>query len=195
VRFVGSVYFPFKFEWASWNNHTNYFTFAPIARAGLGTLINPSSTTSSTGSGGSTQVTTTQFASTFNFWGLGGRIAWDRYVPDSNKAPEPITQFAATLGDDSNLPSYVCRPGTGSPLPAVTACTTGQYLSRTLRPRINIEGFAKLPNYPFILGFDANLQQYSLWSKPNLDYLNKPGSDVRIYVGVTVNIATLVSKL
>jgi hypothetical protein len=203
VRLVGSVYAPVKVS--GWSNgggassstyKENYFTLAPIARAGVGTLINPS-TTSSTGSATSNQtVTTTQFASSFNFWGLGGRIAWERYAPDSNKGPQTLTQFAVVVGDDSNLPSYVCKPGTSpTPLPAVTACTTGEYLSRTLRPRVDIEGFVKLPNYPFILGFDANLQQYALWKKPNLDYLNKPGNDIRIYVGISVDIATLVSKL
>jgi hypothetical protein len=227
VRAVGSMYFPWKEK--GWNNNTDYFTAAPLAEAGFGTLINPTSSTSASANSGSaapTQATTTTFAPGFYFWEMGARFGWDRFTSDRNEAPQMITQVVVTLGDFSNLPSYVCKPVTGQPsnpyTPAmgqptvVTACsqypsssvtiaatstapssTTYNYYAydRTLRPRLNVEAIAKLPGYPFILGVDANLQQYGIFTKPNIDYLNKPGNDVRIYIGISVDLATLMSKL
>jgi hypothetical protein len=167
-----------------------------------------------------TLITTTNFAPGFYFWGAGTRIAWDRFAASPDEAPQMITQVNATLGDFSNLPNYVCKPVTGQPSnpyatgsspTVITACSqapngevtpattppTYYYsaYSRTVRPRLNIEAIAKLPGYPFILGVDANLQQYGIFDKPNIDYLNKPGNDVRVYVGISVDFATLISKL
>ena len=52
-----------------------------------------------------------------------------------------------------------------------------------------------LPGYPFVLGIDANLQQ-SFWGRrSNLDIANKPGNDIRIYIGIKIDLATLISKL
>jgi len=52
-----------------------------------------------------------------------------------------------------------------------------------------------LPGYPFVLGIDANLQQYGLGGRSNLDYLNKPGNDIRIYVGLQISFSALIAKL
>jgi hypothetical protein len=202
-----------------WNGCTDYFTVAPVARAGFGTLFNSTSTTTS----GSSSTTTT-FAPGYQFWGLGARFAWDKYAGGYNEAPQMIWQMIITLGPDSNLPSYVCKQVTGqakdpyaaSATPTiVTACappnypdtastssgstpvTTYSYYTdfKTSRPRLNVDAIAKIPGYPFVLGVKANLNQYAIFSKPNLDYLSKPGNDVRIYVGISVNVATFISKL
>jgi hypothetical protein len=221
VRGVASVYAPIKV--LKWNKQLDYFTFAPLGRAGVGTLLNSSMSSSSGGSAGSapTQIATTSFAPGLYFWGVGARIAWDRIGKDWNKGSQMMTQFLMTVGEYSNLPSYVCKPTTGLTNPyavgamttVTTACsqfgvtgggtgTDGKPLPynyygyfRTVRPRLDVEGLAKLPGYPFVLGLDANLQQYAVWTKPNMDYLNKPGNDVRIWVGIMVDIQTLISKL
>jgi hypothetical protein len=220
VRGAISLYAPMKV--VHWNHDLDYFTWAPLARAGVGTLLNSSMSSSIGGNSGSapTQIATTTFAPGLYFWGLGARIAWDRMGKDMDKAPQTITQFLMTVGEYSNLPSYVCKPTTGntnpyatSGTPAITtACSQFQVTGgptsadptakynyygyfRTVRPRLDVEGLAKLPGYPFVLGLDANLEQYAVFKKPNLDYLNKPGNDVRIWVGISVDIRTLVSKL
>jgi hypothetical protein len=214
VRFVGSFYFPWKLT--SWNNHTDFFTIGPLVRGGFGTLINPTSSSSTTtGTTTSTAVVTTQFSSAYDFDAFGARFAWDRYTPNTDEGPQTLTQFLITFGNYSNLPSYVCVPISNASLynsmPSVTtACNQGKYTpvtptnpatnlynySRSVIPRVDIEGFAKLPGYNFVLGLDANLQQYSVWSKSNLDYLNKPGNDIRIFVGISIDLSTLfTSKL
>jgi hypothetical protein len=221
VRAVASGYVPWK--GAGWNNNTDYFTIAPLIQGGFGTLLNPTATSTNAASSGAgtstpTQITTTSFAPGFYFWGAGSRIAWDRFVAKKDEAPQMITQVNVTFGDFSNLPSYVCKPTTGASDPyaqasstVITACSqyphgavtpattppTYSYstYSKTVLPRVNLEGIAKLPGYPFILGVDANLQQYAVFSKSHLDYLNKPGNDVRVYVGISVDFGTLLSKL
>jgi len=88
------------------------------------------------------------------------------------------------------LPQYPQSSTTGS-----TTTYTYYADSRTLRPRADVEGFAMLPGYPFVLGIDANLQQ-SFWGRrSNLDIANKPGNDIRIYIGIKIDLATLISKL
>jgi hypothetical protein len=214
LRLVTSVSLPWKTT--SWNNKSDSFTFGPVMRGGFGTLLNPSTTGATAASNSSTAsiVTSTSYSSAYYFWGIGTRMAWDRYVVGKNKteeAPQTVTQFLVTFGEYSNLPSYVCAASsTPAPTTVITACNQGKYTpmaatattpasyfnyARTLRPRLDIEGFAKIPGYPFILGIDANLQQYGLAGRNNLDFLNKPGNDIRIFVGVSINIATLFTKL
>jgi hypothetical protein len=230
VRFVTSGYMPWKTT--NWNNHSDFFTLAPLVRAGFGTLLSPgTNSAASTGAGTPSTITSTSYSSAYYFWGLGTRFAWDRYSSDPDKTPRTIAQFLAVVGDYSNLPSFVCNPISAaqyntlfpSSTTAVTACNQGQYApvlttststssagattttstaasntfiySRTIRPRVDIEGFAKLPNYPFVIGIDANLQQYGLFNRGNLDYLNKPGNDIRLFIGVSVDFASIVSQL
>jgi hypothetical protein len=216
IRVVGSAYLPWKLT--SWNNHTDFFTLGPIVRGGFGTLINPNSaSTSASGSNSSvSNVAVTQFSSAYDFDAFGGRFAWDRYTPNTDEGPQTMTQVLITFGTYSNLPSYVCKPtptGTTSNATSTvtTACNQGQYApvqstttttplsnlynySRAVIPRLDVEGLAKLPGYPFVFGIDANLQQYTLFSKNNLDYLNKPGNDIRIYVGILINLSTVFSS-
>ena len=52
-------------------------------------------------------------------------------------------------------------------------------------PRVDISGELKLPSYPVVFGYDANLGQYMRWfGGDNIDTLNKPGNDVRFYFGL-----------
>jgi hypothetical protein len=225
VRFIGNIYAPIKTT--SWNSHSDSITLAPLARGGFGTLINPStaavsSASSSAASGSTSSVSATNYSSAYYFWGVGTRIAWDRYSALTDEAPQTITQFLVTFGEFSNLPSYVCKPlpnSTTNPYATtniITSCNQGQYAytspnstatppttvysnlyadSRTLIPRLNIEGLAKLPGYPFVIGVDANLQQYTVFHKGNLDILNKPGNDIRIFIGISLNPANFFSKI
>jgi hypothetical protein len=225
ARGVIAEYLPWKVG-SGWNNHTDYFTIAPLGTASFGTLLNPTSSSSSSASSGSgsgaptTQVTQTSFANGYYSWGGGLRFAWDRYSPDVNEGPKMMTQVTITLGEDSNLSNYVCKPVTGqtsdpysatSMTTITTACSLDPHgatspatspvtyfyseYSRTLLPRMDVSAIAKLPNFPFLLGVDANLQQYLIGTSSRLDYLNKPGNDVRVFVGIQVDFATLFSKL
>jgi hypothetical protein len=74
----------------------------------------------------------------------------------------------------------------------ITTTTTYNLLSqnRTVVPRLQIEGFIRFPNTPFVLGLDANLPQ-SVLSPARLDIQNKPGGNVAIYFGVSGNLLTL----
>jgi len=212
VRTTLAVYTPWRLT--NWHNRADYFTVAPAVRAGFGTLLDPtSSASSSTGStsAGSTQTVTTQYQSAYYFWAAGARLAWDRYSTDTDKASQTMTQVYVTFGQYSNLPSYVCIPTVAANVPSsttTTACNQGKYApnptatppayytyGRSLVPRIDLEAFARLPGYPFVLGIDANLQQYGLGGRSNLDYLNKPGNDIRIYVGLQISFSALIAKL
>ncbi|MGA8940805.1 MAG: hypothetical protein WB439_16705 [Acidobacteriaceae bacterium] len=209
VRAVGSVYAPFKAT--SWNTHVDSFTIAPLARGGFGTLLNPSTANTSTSSSSSTtNVSSTSYSSAYYFWSMGSRIAWDRYSASTDEAPQTITQFLITFGEFSELPSYVCKQTSSNPYANInetTSCNLGKYApsptmnptnfyfpSKTLIPRFDIESFAKLPGYPFVIGVDANLQQYTLYHKSNLDILNKPGNDIRIFIGISIDPTTFFSK-
>jgi hypothetical protein len=214
ARVMMEAYFPFKLT--HWYKHTSYFTLAPLFRGGFATLLSPS--IDNAGANGSslanTSASTTSvgsFNSAYSFWSLGTRLAWDRYAHSRDEAPKPTSELNVTIGQYSNLPSYVCvKPPAGGapPSTSISACTTDAadmasgltYVSRTLVPRVVIDGFARLPNYPFILGLDANLAQYTFQHgvfRPikNVDYLNKAGNDIRIYIGVTIDMNTLVSRL
>ena len=149
------------------------------------------------------------------------RGAWDYYPKSTDQAPHEFQWIMVALGNYSNLPSYLCTampgiaPAQGAKKfafssPPNTAClevpvgataTTpptsyNVYISRTLVPRIDIAGEISIPSYPFVFGYDANLGQYSKWlSADNVDFLNKPGNNVRLYFGVTFDVPTALSKL
>ena len=95
---------------------------------------------------------------------------------------------ASTTLTTSNLTGSACGLSTGP-------FASKPFASRTLVPRLDIDGFIKLPNYPYVLGLDANLAQYSVFNRSDIDYLSKPGNDIRIYVGFKLDIGTIVSKL
>jgi hypothetical protein len=232
VRAVGSIYAPWKVG-RGWNEKTDYFTIAPVIEAGFGTLLNPSSSSTTPAVSGSSpasvQVTSASFAPSIYFWSPGFRFAWDRFSPDSNHAPQMMDQVTFSVGQFSNLPNYVCKPApagatnpygsatinTACDLPPYPSCTSSassgsgsgsgsttincpsnfDIYSRTLLPRINLEAILKLPNSPFVFGMEANLQQYKLFTSKRLDYLNKPGDNVRIFLGITVDFPTLLAKL
>jgi hypothetical protein len=113
-----------------------------------------------------------------------------------------MAAFDVTLGQYSNFTSFECVAKGGS-LPvnkAPTLCGSAAFpnspnISRVLIPRFGISGFVVFPGFPVILGFDANLAQYGLPGTPNnIDTLNKPGNDVRIYVGYTFDLSTVIKN-
>ena len=212
ARVVTSLYFPWKAT--HWNKRSDYFTIAPLFRGGFATLLNtsltsPASTT--TPSNTTTTTVTGQFNSAYSLFAYGARFGWDRYPVSTDEAPQTMTQFLITMGYYSNLPSYVCRPApagamvTANPNSACGATNTAfpglkidPVMSRMVIPRLDIEGFAKLPNYPFVIGIDANLAQYTVYhdkkSHP-VDNLNKAGNDIRIFIGFQIPLDSLISKL
>lgn len=209
LRVLIGSYIPFRFS--SWNGRTQAFTVGPVAKASFDTILNPSvssgstpTTTSSSGGTTTTMISQTagNFSSVYSSWVVGGRIEWDQFPASSDEAPRTWMQLDVTMGKYSNLPSYECvatAKGTAPPAGAATACTAGSNfpnISRVLVPRLDIAGFAKFPNYPFVLGFDANLAQYGIpTGLPHIDYLNKPGNDIRLYFGLTLDLASAWSKL
>ena len=213
--------FDFPVRLTRWDNNSKAFFVAPLIKSGFATLLNPSvnnaSTTSTTGSTTPTTINTST-AATFNsvYWynATGLRFGAAQYPTSTDKAPIPFAQFDMTVGHYSNLPSIVCNPATTTTTktqPTNTSCytttttTTGgttattylvQGTSRTLIPRLQLAGFIQIPNYPFVLGVDANLAEYAFGSHVNkIDSHNKPGNDVRIYVGVTLDPVSAFKKL
>jgi len=219
IRFVSSLYFPWKAT--HWNKHSDYFTVAPLFRGGFATLLNtslssPAPTTTPGMTTGTNPVSTTittnttvtpQFNSAYSLFAGGFRFGWDRYPASTDEAPQTISQFLVTLGYYSSLPSYVCLPGTSNTLSLniTTACgvpgtplSTDGVMSRMIIPRIDVEGFAKLPNYPFAIGIDANLAQYAYYHEErnrHVDFMNKAGNDIRIFIGFQIPLDSLISKL
>jgi hypothetical protein len=45
------------------------------------------------------------------------------------------------------------------------------------------------------LGLDANLAQYTLGAPHNIDYLNKLGNDIRIFIRFSFDLPSLATKL
>jgi hypothetical protein len=205
--------FDFPLRITRWDSNSNAFYLAPVVRSGFATLLNPSvdssATSTNTGTNTISSSTTAQFNSVYWHEAQGLRIGWAKYPPNTDKAPVPIAQFDMMEGKYSNLPSIICDPAkavTVSTQPSNTSCykttTTGGttayslYTSRTLIPRLQLAGFIKFPNIPFLMGVDANLAQYAFGPHKNaVDTVNKAGDDVRIYFGVNLDPVSAIKKL
>jgi len=206
VRVRGGILFPFV---VTHKPSGNAFVIAPIAKGGFETLFNPSANAATT-SGSSTAVVATTFSPTYDDFSFGFRLAWRGYSADKNSESSPRTKamIDATMGRFNNLESLTCGTGfsaTGATTsPTNTSCfksivgptqttTYSTYnTNRVAVPRIEVEGFINFPNTPLVLGIDANLAQYQVYlPSAKLDLLNKAGSDVRIYFGLTGNLTDL----
>jgi hypothetical protein len=211
------VYFPFRTT--SWYGKSNWITAAPLALGGFDTLLNPTTTTSSPANTSTfSSTTTSNFSSVYNFRGAGMRFGWDIYPKRTDEAPLEFSWISVVLGYYSNLPSWHCTAFPGTTVPAgaksfsatsspttsclVTPVTTSSpttydvYASRTLVPRVDIAGELKLPSYPIVFGYNANLGQYMRWFQGDgIDTLNKPGNDVRFYFGLKLDILSALKKL
>lgn len=214
--------FDFPLRLTRWDNNSRAFFVAPLIKSGFATLLNPSvssaSTTSTTGSTTTPTTinssTTATFSSVYWYNATGLRFGAAQYPASTDKAPIPLAQFDMTVGHYSNLPSIICNPATTTTTttqPTNTSCYTSttttaggtttttynvQGTSRTLIPRLQLAGFIQIPGYPFVLGVDANLAEYAFGAHVNkVDSHNKPGNDVRIYVGVTLDPVSAFKKL
>lgn len=188
-------------------NNSNFFLIGPVVEGGFDTVLNPGASAAVVTAGGSTALQTTAFSPLYSYSEAGVRIAWADLNRRTDEAPRPYTEFDFTIGEFSNLPSYVCLSGKPygpvlATAPTTTGCTVpvagGVRLdaSRTLIPRMRVAGYMRLPQYPFVVGLDANLGQYAVGSHHNLvDMLSKPGNDVRVYFGLTIDPTTALKKL
>jgi predicted lipoprotein with Yx(FWY)xxD motif len=203
----------FDFPWrlTRWSKNTNSFIIAPVAKAGFNTLLNPTVKTGTTTTTGATATTAPTFNSVYWFHSYGLRLGWYKFPNKSDDAPKSIAQLDMATGWFSNLPSNRCEPSkasltTTTTLPTGTSCfvtstvggTTTYALdpSRTLIPRVRLDGFIKIPNTPVVIGLDANLAQYAFGTHlKEIDPLTKPGNDVRIYFGVSIDPLTAFKKI
>ncbi len=188
-------------------NNSNFFLIGPVVAGGFDTVLNPASSAAVVTAGGTTALQTTAFSPLYSYSEAGIRIAWADMNRRTDEAPRPYTEFDFTMGEFSNLPSYVCLSGKPygpvlASAPTNTGCAVpvaGGYrldASRTLIPRMRVAGYLRLPQYPFVMGLDANLGQYSVGAHHNLvDMLSKPGNDVRVYFGLTIDPTTALKKL
>ncbi len=179
-----------------WGSEHNVLAMGPLVKGGFGTLLNPSLNNVNNNSSGTPGTSSPQFSSAYTFWGVGGRFEWDRLPNSSDEAPQTLSSIDVIAGEFSNLPNYVCSekssnisgPGCGS-------SSYGPYDSRTVIPRVDIEAFAKIPNYPLIFGMNANLQQYKWFTSRRIDPLSKPGNDIRFIIGIQLPLSKLTSVL
>ena len=192
-------------------HNSNFFLLGPVAKGGFETVLTPSTSTTFSSTSGTPVLQTTTYSPLYSFHEAGMRIAWADFERRTDEAPRPYTEFDITLGAYSNLPSYICNSKKPyGPVLTTPPTNTGCYVttpgtpnstyqsdaSRTLIPRIRAEGYARLPNYPFVIGIDANLAQYALGTHHNLvDSPSKPGNDVRLYFGLTIDPTTALKKL
>jgi hypothetical protein len=217
IRVLAGVYAPFRLT--HWYSQTNWVTLAPIGVAGFDTLLNPTAPAAQPSSLTVISTTTANFSSVYNYRAAGARLGWDVYSDSTDEAPHNLAWISATLGNYSNLPSYVCTatkaqinsiptgaksfsdttaPQTDCLIkPSPTSTTTppyAVYATRKLIPRIDASSELSLPTLPIVIGMDANLSQY--WIDANhLDTQNRPGNDVRIYIGLRLDITKALSKL
>jgi hypothetical protein len=194
-----------------------WITLGPLAVAGFDTLLNPTPPTSTPSTGATITTSSANFSSVYDSWAGGGELSWVQQPGIRDESVRTFAWISATVGNYSNLPSYICtaKPGSipaisakyfsdpanpstsclVSPVPSTGTPTSYQvYASRQLIPRIDIAGNLNLPNLPVVLGFDANLGQFA-WRSNNLDIANKPGNDVRIFFGLRFDILTALGKL
>ena len=207
ARILIGAYLPFRTT--RFAKRSNYFTIAPLLKAGFDTLLNPTVSSSTTPSTGTTSITTGNFSSVYSMFAAGTRVGWETYPLSTDEAPQTNTWISFVIGNYSNLPSFVCtsskfyvapaKPDTACNTQAVTSGTSTTYnvfVSRKLIPRIEIAGEARIPNYPFVLGLDANLSQYDKGlGADHIDIFNKAGNDVRLYVGFKLDLASAFKKL
>jgi hypothetical protein len=213
ARIIGGAAFPFRTS--RWDKNSNAFFAGPVVKAGFDTLLNPSVGSASGTATGTLQTTSGSFSSVYSHNAVGLRLGWAKFPSDTNQAPKTMAQIDLAAGEFSNLPSYLCKPGKdyGTELttqPTDTTCfeststTTGGTTTttykldayRTLIPRVQLAGFIQLPTFPFRIGFDANLAQYAVGTHVNkIDPLSKPGNDVRIYFGISIDPVAAIKKL
>lgn len=186
---------------------SNFFLLGPVVKGGFQTVLNSPPTTAATGQS-STTFQTNSFSPTYNFNEAGMRLTWAEFSDNTDEAPRPYALFDFAIGTFSNLPSYICKGkgyGTFPTQPTFTSCTipptsgASSYqinASRTILPRVHLMGFAKLPSYPFLLGMDVNYGQYFVGlHHSQVDPLSKPGNDIRIYFGVSIDPMTAFKDL
>jgi hypothetical protein len=195
---------------------SQWITLGPLAVGGFDTLLNPTPPSSPPSTPTTLSSTAANFSSVYNFWAGGPELKWVQEPKSTDAAPRTFAWFSATLGNYSNLPSFVCTATSASnvtlsskffsdPADPSTSCYVASasangatsyhvYASRHLVPRLDIAGNLDLPNLPVVLGFDANLAQFEFRSD-NLDIVNKPGNDVRIFVGLRFDIISALNKL
>ena len=206
ARIMGTIAIPFRISSSSSPNDALFLAF--VSRGSFNTLINPSTTLTAPNG----QSATVQFSPTYNDWSAGARIGWRSY---NGSAANTKWQLDVTMGKYSNLQddrcsAVVATAGASSAptntscfqkVPAATTAPAGTQptyetfaLDRVSVPRLEVTGFARITS-PFVIGIDANLSQYSLLTPTKLDLLNRSGSDVRIYFGITGTITDLFNKL
>ncbi len=189
------------------------FVLAPIIKGGFETLLNPSASTTTTVS---TPTAAAAFSPTYDDFSFGARVAWRQYgiAPGTTASPKTLALMDFTMGRFNNLESLSCSTtlGTAAPtatLPTNTSCIqtipavgTAKPMYNTYQttrvavPRIEAEGFIRVPKTPFVLGIDANLAQYEIFlPKEKLDLDNRAGSSVQIYFGLTGSLTDLFKGL
>ncbi len=206
-RFVGALNVPFL---ATRVAGSRAYTFAFTGKAGIDTLVNSSGTlTTNATSTASGQSGVPQFNQVYNFRAAGLRFDFlqapsQKLHDQTGAAPQTIAHIDLTFGPYSNLQSYVCTNNSKLSLPSktlATGCGTGAlssfpYPSRETIPRIEVDGSARIASTPFVVGIDANLGQYAFATGSyHVDDLNKPGNDVRIFIGTSVSISSFMSAL
>jgi len=206
-------YAPFRLT--RWYRSSNWITVAPTVYGGFYTLLNPTTSTASVAASSTVSSTTTSsFSSVYSFRGAGARFGWKYYPPSTDEAPHEFSWISLTLGNFSNLPSWLCTATSASnstgakyykvtsqpttacyaPADSMNSALYDLYASRKLVPRLDIAGELSLPSYPVVFGYDANVGQYS-WRGNKIDSLNKPGNDVRFYFGLKFDVTSALSKL
>jgi hypothetical protein len=214
VRILAGFLFPFNLT--RWYRDQR-LTLAPLAVGGFDTLLNPTPPTSTPSTGTSITTAAANFSSVYSYWAGGGELSWVQQPKIRDESERTFAWLSASVGNYSSLPSYICTAKPGStptasakffsdPANPSTSClvlpvtpssgpTSYQvYASRHLIPRLDIAGNLNLPTLPVVLGFDANLGQFE-WQSTNLDIVNKPGNDVRLFFGLRFDIVAALGKL
>jgi hypothetical protein len=215
VRILAGFLMPFNLT--KWYRDQR-LTLAPLVVGGFDTLLNPTPPTSTPSTGTTITTTAANFSSVYDYWAGGGELSWvQQPLNNRDESDRTFAWVSATVGNYSSLPSYICTAKAGStpatsakyfsdpaspatsclvsPVPSTGTPTSYQvYASRQLIPRLDIAGNLNLPNLPVVLGFDANLGQFS-WRANNLDIMNKPGNDVRLFFGLRFDIIAALGKL
>jgi len=186
ASFEAGVYAPFEIGRAWQNESGSYSLFlAPSAKADFATLPDD-------------QPTTSQLPVTGNFfksYSYGARLGVFQHYASSSAAPRLVSYVDIGVGRFGNFEAY--RDLTLDS-PAASSLAPQEFL--LVRPwRYSFDGLLKLPNSPFVLGFEANLGM-GAWPAGRdangvLHPFAQPIDDLRFLLGAQFDFSKLLKAI
>jgi hypothetical protein len=167
AAFQAGIYVPFVVA-NTWRNGSNRYSLflGPFANAGFVTLTDQQPTTS---------VATPVTDSFFKSYSYGTRLGVFQHFSSADAAPQIVSYVDMTVGRYGDFEAF-------------RAIAPLEFLS--VRPwRYSFEGMLKLPQSPFVIGFDANIGMGALRG------FTQPSDDLRFLIGAEFDFSKFLKSL